>query len=315
MITMDCPHCAIELHIDDKYAGQSGNCMHCQKRISVPAQNTQKEVPPVMQGSLPPATAPKASMPPGEVVITTRNTLSLTLGIISVVVGALALLLGWVPYIGLLAVPFAMIGALFASIGVVIGLLKRLNGLGMPMLGGALCIGAVYLSVLSTVKTSMVINEAIEDVSHETEQRDREGAQTSSALTGDEPAIPRVTNKDNIEEPGIFITGREEQISQTGEALEFDLYGAISIGRSTATIYNYDNYDWINIHIIATSGIFGYYDSYMDHIGAGNSVTIRLNDLTSMNKRFDPTRYTVGEMVVTATWPDGSKGYLGVRFN
>ncbi len=38
MIDMECPHCGQELHIDDKYAGQSGRCKHCHRRITLPGK-------------------------------------------------------------------------------------------------------------------------------------------------------------------------------------------------------------------------------------------------------------------------------------
>ena len=36
MIQMKCPQCGKELHIDEKYAGQSGRCQQCQQPITVP---------------------------------------------------------------------------------------------------------------------------------------------------------------------------------------------------------------------------------------------------------------------------------------
>ncbi len=36
MIQMNCPQCGKELHIDEKYAGQMGQCNKCHRRITVP---------------------------------------------------------------------------------------------------------------------------------------------------------------------------------------------------------------------------------------------------------------------------------------
>lgn len=74
------------------------------------------------------------------VVVTTRNTAALTLGIISIVIGVLSLLVGWIPFVGLLAVPTAVIGLVLGGVGVLFGLLKSGNGIGMPLLGGAICL-------------------------------------------------------------------------------------------------------------------------------------------------------------------------------
>ncbi len=87
---------------------------------------------------------------PQEVIIKNRNTASVTLGIISVVCGALAMLGGWVPVLGLLAIPVALIGGLFAGLGLIISLFKGFRGASMPILGGAICFGAAILPFVST---------------------------------------------------------------------------------------------------------------------------------------------------------------------
>ncbi len=104
---------------------------------------------------------------PQEVVLTTRNTTSLTLGIIATVIGVLALLFGWIPYLGLVAIPVAVIGSALASVGLVIALFKSFRGASMPLLGGAICIAAIILPLVSTGGTSAAITEAINNTSHE----------------------------------------------------------------------------------------------------------------------------------------------------
>ena len=87
---------------------------------------------------------------PQEVIIRNRNTASVTLGIISVVCGALALIGGWVPVLGLLVIPVAIVGGLFAGLGLIIALFKGFRGAGMPILGGAICFVAAILPVVAT---------------------------------------------------------------------------------------------------------------------------------------------------------------------
>ena len=106
---------------------------------------------------------------PQEVVITTKNTTSLTLGIIATVIGVLALLFGWVPFLGLLAIPVAVIGGALAALGLVIALFKGFRGAGMPLLGGAICVVAVILPLASTGSTSVAITETMDEVSREME--------------------------------------------------------------------------------------------------------------------------------------------------
>ena len=104
---------------------------------------------------------------PQEVVLTTKNTASLTMGIASVVVGVLALLFGWVPFLGLLAVPVAAIGVLLAGIGLLLAMMRKFAGAGMPMLGGVLSIAAVCLPVISTGTTSVAISDTMEQAARQ----------------------------------------------------------------------------------------------------------------------------------------------------
>ena len=71
-----------------------------------------------------------------EVAIITKNTPSLVLAIISLVIGVLAILVGWIPFLGLLAIPSAIFGFIIAGIGALIALFKGFKGIKMPSLGG-----------------------------------------------------------------------------------------------------------------------------------------------------------------------------------
>jgi hypothetical protein len=66
------------------------------------------------------------------------------MGIIATVVGVLALLVGWFPFLGLLAIPVAVIGLLLGGVGVLFALYKEFKGIGMPLLGGSICIAASF---------------------------------------------------------------------------------------------------------------------------------------------------------------------------
>jgi hypothetical protein len=100
-----------------------------------------------------------------SIEITTKNTGSLTMGIASVVVGVLALLVGWIPFLGLLAIPAAIIGILLSGIGVVLALVKRGKGIGLPLLGGMICIAALLLPILSTGGASAAVSQSLAETS------------------------------------------------------------------------------------------------------------------------------------------------------
>lgn len=116
------------------------------------------------------------------VTITTKNTAALTLGIIAVVVGVLSLLVGWIPFLGLLAIPTAIIGFLLAGIGVVIALFKGAKGIGMPLLGGVICVAALLLPIFSTGGTTAAISEAIDETSAQMQalEQERKEAETKA---------------------------------------------------------------------------------------------------------------------------------------
>jgi len=127
-----------------------------------------------------------------EVVVTTKNTGSLTLGIVAIVIGVLALLGGWVPFLGLLAIPFALIGALLAGVGLLLAMVKGFKGAGMPLLGGAICVAAMILPMVMTGSTSVAIAESADEVARELEakrqalreERAREKEQEDSLKAG-----------------------------------------------------------------------------------------------------------------------------------
>lgn len=89
-----------------------------------------------------------------------RNAPALTLGIISTVIGAGALLVGWVPFFGWLVIPFALIGGLLAVVGVVIGASVGRDW-GLAVLGGGLC----ALSLIVPIATTMLAASALGQLS------------------------------------------------------------------------------------------------------------------------------------------------------
>lgn len=105
-----------------------------------------------------------------------QNSASLVLGIIALVFGSLALLVGWIPFLGLLAIPVAVLGGLLALIGLVIALVKNGRGIILPLVGGAVCGLAFFIPLLSTGAVSEGIAEAVDEVEREIEQENAEEA-------------------------------------------------------------------------------------------------------------------------------------------
>lgn len=96
-----------------------------------------------------------------EVSITTKNTASLTLGIIACVLGTVALLVSWVPFLGVFGLPLAGIGLLLSLIGIVAAVVKG-KGFTMPILGGFLCGLSVAIFITMTAGATKAITDAAE---------------------------------------------------------------------------------------------------------------------------------------------------------
>ena len=101
---------------------------------------------------------PETNLP--SVEITTKNTVALTLGITSTVIGVIALLIGWVPFLGLFAIPGAVIGLILAIVGGIVAIAKKGKGIGLPILGGVICTCALILPILATGGASAAIVQA-----------------------------------------------------------------------------------------------------------------------------------------------------------
>lgn len=156
----NCPKCSQPIEVDDSYAGQTGNCPGCAELVVIPSPSA-----PVLQ----PAVA--AISQNATVTVTTKNTTALTMGIIAIVLGVFGLLVSWIPFLGLLAVPVAGIGGFLALIGLILAALKKFKGWSMPLLGGLVCLLALFISFCSTGTTSAVISEGINQAAKDSEER------------------------------------------------------------------------------------------------------------------------------------------------
>jgi hypothetical protein len=156
----NCPKCSQSIEVDESYAGQTGNCPSCNELVVIPPP-----ISPVLQ----PAVATISDS--ATVTITTKNTTALTMGIIAIVLGVIGLLVSWIPFLGLIAIPIAGIGGLLAIIGLVLAAMKKFKGWSMPLLGGLVCLMALLISFCSTGSTTAIIGEGIKEVSKASENR------------------------------------------------------------------------------------------------------------------------------------------------
>lgn len=145
---------------------------------------------------------------PIQVEVTTQNTGALTMGIISIVVGVLALLVGWVPFLGLLAIPVALVGLLLAGIGIVLALLKKAKGILLPLLGVGISFIALIIPMLSTAGSSMAISESLKK---------------EMQISGENATIPTK----EMEEKSAYISNYLDLYETEARYMDSQLYGRV----------------------------------------------------------------------------------------
>jgi hypothetical protein len=96
------------------------------------------------------------------------------LGTASLVLGILACLICWIPFLGMLAIPVAIIGIILAAIGFLLGIFRK-SSKGGAIAGGITCLLAIIISVSVTGKTAAVITESMAK-SDKTIQNEQRGA-------------------------------------------------------------------------------------------------------------------------------------------
>ena len=104
-----CQHCKGRIEFDAKDSGRTIDCPHCGKQTTVFITSE----------------FAVDEKPNQSAILVTSNSISLTLGIIGVVIGVLALLAGWIPFLGLAVIPNAIIGLVLSVAGVVIDVQRK----------------------------------------------------------------------------------------------------------------------------------------------------------------------------------------------
>jgi len=119
------------------------------------------------------------------------------LGIAALVVGIIACLFCWVPFLGVLAIPLAVIGMLLAFIGFIMALASKRTGFAFPISGGLLCLLSVFIAVATTVGGAKVVSDAVEKG-----QRSNQ-AVVAAAENQDVPAVSSETDSQPPPAPAV----------------------------------------------------------------------------------------------------------------
>ena len=175
-----CPSCSQQFVRPNVAAGFAASCPSCHSPVTIPGGT---DAVPVHN---PGASQSGANVP------------AIVLGIISALIGAFALLFCWIPFLGILVIPFAVIGAGIGSIGLIAVIFTRGKGLGMPLVGMCLCALSILISVLFTGATVSAIDEAMESERNAAiEIADSNGSvlERGESVSKAVPEVPRAKEK------------------------------------------------------------------------------------------------------------------------
>ena len=115
----------------------------------------------------PQATVHTASIPANAGVTVLQQTMVMPhksvsgFGIASLVLGIIAAIFCWIPFVGMLSIPIAAIGFLLGAVGLLVSAIGRKSGVGVPVAGSAICVLAVVVAIASTGGTAKTISDQI----------------------------------------------------------------------------------------------------------------------------------------------------------
>jgi len=213
-IKCSCVHCNANIAFPPDAAGQTITCPHC-------GLETQLFVPQVIS-SLP---SPANGQKPAAGVKLAVN----PLGVAALVLGILSCVACWIPVIGLLSIPVALIGLLLAFAGVVMAAVNRKTGFIYPVSGGIVCILSIVIALLVTIGGATAFSTALKNTMRTNQQenntnahvkgpKDVGWAKSQSVTQGDiRVSVNEVSLRSGYGDPAniqrTFITLRIENLS------------------------------------------------------------------------------------------------------
>lgn len=169
MIRIACPTCGKLLKVADELAGKTGKCPACGKPIKVPAPQAvapQKPVAPAPQPrpqvllSEPVPHAPPVAPTVVAVQVQQPSKASHSLGIASLVLGIIAFLICWIPFLGLLGLPLSVLGVVLGGVGLLLAFVRKGSGIGFSIAGTALSLLSAFVVIGITTATVKSLEEA-----------------------------------------------------------------------------------------------------------------------------------------------------------
>jgi hypothetical protein len=161
--------------------------------LGILVSSVHEEHPVVVVEDRPPSVAQPATLagappeprdvPRAEIGVTPRR--SNSLGIASLVLGILALLICWIPFVSVLGLPLSGLGLLLALIGLVLALMRRGYGVGYPIAGGAISVVALVMASVTGLGMFAATSAALEDVARDLEDSQQMSARPAGEVAAD----------------------------------------------------------------------------------------------------------------------------------
>ena len=161
-----CQHCNGHIAFPAEMAGQMSACPHCGLETKLVIPNVTK--------------AP-ANSPPQNVSVEIKRGVS-PLGIASLVLGIIACIFCWIPLLGLLVLPLALIGLLLAVAGLIMAGVSKKTGFAFPVSGLIVCVlsGFIAIAITGSVAAAFAHRKQTSQ-----EQVSNSGQQAASSAAGD----------------------------------------------------------------------------------------------------------------------------------
>ena len=180
MINYKCRKCGEYLEAPNSLVGQSETCPTCGNVCVVPGPSM-----PVASPPRPPMAVQQVQATPVQYVQTpAQPQIQITmgkppkatsgLGVAALVLGIIACLTCWIPFIGLVSIPVAVLGLLFGGLGFLISLLGRRSGVGMPFAGCLVCVVSIFVAMSITHGAVSGIDKAMKDAEKETNRTNQQ---------------------------------------------------------------------------------------------------------------------------------------------
>jgi len=212
MLKFPCPGCKKTLSVPDDAAGKTGRCPNCKASVVVPSPEVGLlEVVSDSSRDDSPRTTPSPNSKPAPPTAGRSN----SLGIASVVLGAIAFAICWIPFLGLLGVPLGGLGAILGTIGLVASLRRSGSGIGFPIAGTAISVLALIVCTLVTA----VFSRAVLDTGKAISDAQQEAQATNQVVIPSKPENAR-QNPADVPAPPEAEMPPEEQWASAREIVE-----------------------------------------------------------------------------------------------